>query len=116
LRDLQKNQEWRHFFSDFQLSYGFHGSQEYSQWLRESGFEPVRVELVRKDMEHDGESGLAGWVRKTWMPFTERIPENKRDQFIRELVSAYIKQVPLDANGKAHVAMVRLKVEATKNG
>jgi trans-aconitate methyltransferase len=81
----------------------------------ESGLEPVRVELIPKDMEHDGESGLAGWIRTTWMPFTERIPENQRDQFINELISAYIQQIPLDTNGKAHVAMVRLEVEAIKN-
>ena len=115
LRDLAQNQVWRHYFSDFEFSYGFHGSHEYSQWLRESGLEPERVELIPKDMEHDGESGLAGWIRTTWMPVTERIPENQRDRFINELVSAYINQVPLDTNGKAHVAMVRLEVEAIKN-
>jgi trans-aconitate methyltransferase len=115
LRDLQKNQKWRHYFSDFEFPYGFHGSHEYSQWLSESGLEPVRVELIPKDMEHDGESGLAGWIRTTWMPFTERIPEDQRDQFIHELVSAYIQQVPLDTHGKAQVAMVRLEVEAMKN-
>ena len=115
LRDLQKNQEWRHFFSDFQFPYGFHGPQEYTRWLRELGFDPVRVKLVPRDMEHDGESGLAGWIRTTWMPFTERIPEGQRDQFIHELVSAYIHEFPLDINGKAHVAMVRLEVEAMKH-
>jgi trans-aconitate methyltransferase len=81
----------------------------------ESGLEPKRVELVPKDMEHDGISGLAGWIRTTWMPFTDRIPEDQRDQFIHELVYAYLQQTPLDANGKAHVAMVRLEVEAIKN-
>lgn len=115
LRDLQKNQEWRHFFSDFQFPYGFHGPQEYTRWLRESGFDPVRVKLVPRDMEHDGESGLAGWIRTTWMPFTERIPEGQRDQFIHELASAYIREFPLDINGKAHVAMERLEVEAMKH-
>ncbi len=115
LRDLQQSQVWRQYFSDFEFPYGFHGSYEYSQWLKESSLEPERVELIQKDMEHDGESGLAGWIRTTWMPFTERIPEDQRDQFINELVSAYIQQVPLDTKGKAHVAMVRLEVEAIKN-
>jgi len=115
LRELQQNQIWRHYFSDFEFPYGFHGSHEYSQWLRESGLKPECVELIPKDMEHDGESGLAGWIQTTWMPFTERIPEDQRDQFISELVSAYIQQVPLDTNGKTHVAMVRLEVEAIKN-
>jgi trans-aconitate methyltransferase len=116
LGELQKDQKWRHYFSDFEFPYGFYGPQEYAQWLRQSGLEPERVEVVPKDMEHDGESGLAGWIRTTWMPFTERIPEDQRDQFIHELVSAYIQQVSLDTNGKAHVAMVRLEVEAIKKG
>jgi trans-aconitate 2-methyltransferase len=115
LRKLQKNQKWRYYFSDFEFPYGFHEPQKYNQWLKESGLEPLRVELVPKDMEHEGISGLAGWIRTTWMPFTERIPEDQRDQFINELVSAYIQQVPLDANGKVHVAMVRLEVEAIKH-
>lgn len=55
LRDLQQNQVWRHYFSDFEFQYGFHGSHEYGQWLRESGLEPERVELIPKNMEHDGE-------------------------------------------------------------
>jgi trans-aconitate 2-methyltransferase len=115
LRDLQQSQVWRNYFTDFEFPYGFHGPQEYTQWLRESGFEPVHVELIPKNMEHDGISGLAGWIRTTWMPFTERIPEGQRDQFINELVSAYIQQVPLDTHGKAHVAMMRLEVEAIKH-
>ncbi len=114
LQTIQKTQRWVQYFSDFEVPYGFHGPQEYAQWLKEASLTPERVELISKDMEHEGEPGLAGWIRTTWLPFTERVPKEQRDEFINELVKEYVGQFPLDANGKAHVAMIRLEVVATK--
>ncbi len=114
LQELQKQLRWRQYFSDFKVPYGFHGPPEYSEWLREVGFTIERVELIPKDMEHEGKAGLAAWVRTTWLPFTEQVPPEQRDQFIHEVVEKYIDRAPLDAHGKAHVAMMRLEVEASK--
>jgi trans-aconitate 2-methyltransferase len=65
-------------------------------------------------MTHDGKSGLEGWIRTTWLPYTERIPKEKRDVFIEEVCSKYLDEMPLHADGKAHVAMVMIEVEAEK--
>jgi trans-aconitate methyltransferase len=114
LKELQEKKEWQPYFEGFKFPYGFHGPEEYSQWLKEAGFNIHRVELVPKDMQHDGQLGLEGWIRTTWLPYTERIPEEKRGEFISELAMNYIKKVPVDSKGKIHVAMVRLEVEAAK--
>jgi trans-aconitate 2-methyltransferase len=82
--------------------------------LKESGFSINRVELIPKDMTHDGKSGLEGWIRTTWLPYTERIPKEKREVFIEEVAASYLAKVPLAADGKAHVAMVMIEVEAEK--
>ncbi|MHC4459686.1 MAG: hypothetical protein ACYS0I_21825 [Planctomycetota bacterium] len=66
-------------------------------------------------MELEGQSGLEGWIRTTWLPYTERVPEEKRNEFIKTLATDYINQVPIDSRGKVHVAMVRLEVEAKKH-
>lgn len=73
----------------------------------------IRKELIHKDMKHDGETGLAGWIRTTWLPYSQRVPEPRRDAFIQAVAGEYVRQHPLDAEGKAHVAMM-LEVEATK--
>ncbi|MCP4750103.1 MAG: SAM-dependent methyltransferase, partial [Proteobacteria bacterium] len=73
-----------------------------------------RVELIPKDMVHNGQSGLEGWIRTTWLPYTLRIPSEQREGFINELASQYIEKNPADANGGVHVDMIRLEVEATK--
>jgi trans-aconitate 2-methyltransferase len=114
LDDLLVEDRWSTFFDGFTFPYGFHAPEEYDAWLREAGLKPERVELLLKDMTLQGKEGLAGWVRTTWLPYTERLPVELRDKFVKEIVDHYVKTHPLDAQGCAHVAMVRLEVEATR--
>jgi trans-aconitate 2-methyltransferase len=114
LDNLRLKQTWHDYFVDFKFPYAFLGTEDYTRLLAESGFTNTRVELIAKDMIHDGPAGMAGWIRTTWLPYTERIPEEKREAFIDELVAIYLQKVPLDNAGRAHVAMMRLEVEAEK--
>jgi trans-aconitate methyltransferase len=103
------------YFRKFQNPYFFYGPDEYERWLREAGFTAARAELVPKDMVHQGLESLLAWIRTTWMPLTGRVPDERREDFIRELTSAYLKEHPADGEGNLHVHMVRLEVEATKS-
>ncbi|RJP27152.1 MAG: methyltransferase domain-containing protein [Actinobacteria bacterium] len=112
LASLLSREEWGRYFSDFTVPYRFCAPREYEGWLREAGLKPIRIELVTKDMTHEGPGGLAAWIRTTWLPFTQRIPEGMRDDFIAEMVDGYIRLYPPDAEGMVHVDAVRLEVEA----
>lgn len=96
------------------MSNGFYSDGEYAVWLEESGFKVEQLALVPKDMTHRGKEGLAGWIRTTWMPFTHRVPQSEREDFIANFVDRYLALVPLDSDGLAHVRMVRLEVSALK--
>jgi trans-aconitate methyltransferase len=72
------------------------------------------VELIDKDMPHNGKDGLAGWIKTTWLPYLERVPPQRKEQFIEDIVAAYLRDHPLDDEGIAHVKMKRLEVEAVK--
>jgi len=106
---------WGRYLPNFHNPYFFCGTQDYEVWLRDAEFTIDRLELVPKDMTHPGKAGLANWIRTTWMPVTYSIPELERESFIADFVDGYLAQIPLDAIGLAHVAMVRLEVEASKN-
>jgi len=116
LEQMLASERWRPYFEGFRAPYHFLSPGEYRPWLRETGLAVSRCELLEKDMVHDDSGGLAGWIRTTWIPYTCRLPENMRDGFISELVSRYLKDNPPDTNGRTHVRMVRLEVEATKEG
>jgi len=115
LAEILGREEWNRYFHHFSLPYGFYGPEEYREWLKEAGLTPVRVELVPKDMVHQGREGLAGWIRTTWLPFTERVPGELRERFIDELVDGYVRRHPPDREGLVHVNAIRLEVEAEYN-
>ncbi len=113
---LTAGDRWKPYFRDFEFPYGFYGPEEYRPWLEEAGFRALRVELIPKDMKQEGREGLAGWIRTTWLPYTQRLPAELREPFIAEIVDRYAAARPADAGGMMHVPMVRLEVEAVKAG
>ncbi len=105
---------WKQYFVGFKFPYGFFDQKEYTFFLQKADLTPMRVELFPKDMKLAGAEGLAGWVRTTWLPFTERLPNELKAKFVDELVTRYIQKHPIDAEGMVHVGMIRLEVEAQK--
>ena len=112
--ELTNQKLWKVFFNDFYNPYFFYGIEDYQEWLEKSNFAVERLELVPKDMTHQGREGLASWIRTTWMPFTKSVPKDKREDFISQFVDLYLAKYPLDSQGLAHVSMVRLEVDAYK--
>jgi len=106
--------KWKSYFTDFDRPYFFYGLEDYQGWLEQIGFKVKRLELVLKDMTHQGKLGLAGWIRTTWMPFTKKVPESQREEFIAQFVELYLAKNPVDDRGLTHVEMVRLEVDAYK--
>jgi trans-aconitate 2-methyltransferase len=65
-------------------------------------------------MTQQGREGLKSWIRTTWHPFLDRVPETEREEFIARIVDEFLKEHPLGADGNIQVQMVRLEVEAVK--
>ena len=69
--------------------------------------------VVRKDMVHQSLEAFRGWLRTAWHPYTDRLPETERGSFITAVATRYLRTHPMDSEGRTHVAMVRLEIEAT---
>ena len=105
---------WSRFFEGFVFPYAFLDAATYTALLALAGLNAKRVELIPKAMKQPGADGLAGWLRTTWMPWGERVPDEQRDAFLSEVVAEYLARHPLDSDGFAGVAMMRLQVEAIR--
>jgi trans-aconitate methyltransferase len=112
VREMMTAEEWRGFFADFQFPWGFYGPEEYAPWCAAVGLQARRIELLPRTMVQKGTEGLAGWIRTTWMPYTERVPADRQEAFIREVSERYARAHPPDAQGNLAVEMVRLEVDA----
>lgn len=82
--------------------------------LEEAGLIARRVELLPKRMRQQGAEGLAGWVRTTWLPYTQAVPAEHREELVVKVVERYLRSHPPAADGMVGVDMVRLEVEALR--
>lgn len=107
---------WKPYFTEFLFPYGFYAPEHYIPWLETVGLTPVKVDLIPKIMAYETKEKLAGWFRTTWLPYTQRLPENLRENFITTVVNDYLKAFPRSENEMIQVRMVRLEVMAEKTG
>ena len=114
IREMSLLDEWSIYLKDAKSPYKFHSDRDYEMLIPQAGFNPLRIELLTKDMVHDGVEGFKGFIRTTWLPFTQLIPENKREKFITDTADLYVKKYPIDGEGKVHIQMVRLEAEGIK--
>ena len=114
IHELADVEPWIRYFHNMAFPYGFYDTEEYRAFLQQAGLVAKRVELFPKDMKFCGAEGLAGWVRTTWLPFTDKLPAELKQKFVEEIVNRYIKEHPADAEGTVHVGMMRVEAEAHK--
>lgn len=111
---LMTKKAWSPYYSNFQFPYFFYDTVPYKQWLAQAGLMATSIRLIPKDMIHQDIDELKGWLRTTWFPFTDCLPGDSREDFLNQIVEHYLKLVPPDSQGRTHVDMVRLQVEAIK--
>jgi trans-aconitate methyltransferase len=114
LRPEMRRKRWRDFFRRMPKPYFFYAPEDYEKWLPKFGFKIQSVRLTPKDATYDGADGFAAWLRTTWIPYVQRIPENLREEFIAAVTERYVTKHPPDDKYRIHVRMVRLEIDAMK--
>jgi trans-aconitate 2-methyltransferase len=114
LRSEMRRKRWREYFRRLKAPYFFFSPEEYEIWLPRFGFEARCIQLSPKDATYDGRLGFTGWLRTTWLPYTQRVPESFREEFLAAVVDRYLAGHPPDGAGLVHVRMVRLEIDAIK--
>ncbi len=114
LRPEMRLKRWREFFTKMPTPYFFYAPSDYEKWLPKFGFKIQQIKLAPKDAAYPGADGFAAWLRTTWIPYVQRVPENLREEFIAAVTQRYVAKHPPDSGGNVHVKMVRLEIDATK--
>jgi trans-aconitate methyltransferase len=101
-------------FAGFGFPWLFPGVAAYRPLVEAAGLEVVRIALVPRDVVHRDAGALGGWIRTTWMPYTDRLPPGLREAWIADVVARYAAAAPPDPDGTLHVPSFRLEVEARR--
>ena len=114
LRPEMRLPRWRQFFRKMDKPYFFHSPADYGKWLPRCGFKVRRVRLSPKNATYQGREGFEAWLRTTWLPYTQRVPESLREEFIAAITDRYLAKHRADDAGRVCVRMVRLEIDAVK--
>lgn len=114
LRPEMRLKRWRGYFRKMPRPYFFYSPSDYEKWLPKAGFEIGSLKLAPKDATYPGADGFATWLRTTWIPYVQCVPENAREEFIAAVTERYVAKHPADSEGNVHVRMVRLEIEAQR--
>jgi trans-aconitate methyltransferase len=115
MRPELRQKRWRQFFRKMPTAYFFYAPDDYKRWLPKFGFKAKNIHLADKDATYPGAKGFATWLRTTWIPYAQRVPEDLQEEFIAAVTERYVAKHPSDADGKVHVKMVRLEIDAVKS-
>ena len=114
LRPEMRFARWRESFRQIPTPYFFYAPEDYENWLPKFGFQINTLKLAPKDVTYDGAEAFATWLRTTWIPYVQRVPENLREEFIAAVTDRYVAKHPPDSENKVHVRMMRLEIDAVK--
>jgi trans-aconitate methyltransferase len=114
VRAEMRRKRWREFFRKLEKPYFFYRLADYEKWLPRFGFRALNVRLAPLDVVYDGRGRFAAWLRTTWLPYTQRVPEAARAEFVAAIADRYLARHPPDDTGRIHVRMVRLEIDAEK--
>lgn len=104
---------WSKYLREFSNPYGTYGPDEYNVWLDQAGLKGIKVELTIKDLIIHGKAEFEGFIRTTWLPITERIPDELRHRFVSEISNMHLERRPPD-DGLVRIGMAVLEVEAMR--
>jgi trans-aconitate methyltransferase len=77
IEEMMLEVKWEKYFCDFDFSYSFLSIEEYKELLKSASLQEKKIVLIPKDMQQKGKEGLAGWIRTTWLPYIEKIPNEE---------------------------------------
>ena len=114
LEIMVKEPKWQTFIQNVPSPHYFLGPEEYVPWVSAAGLTVTRIALVPKPMRLADVAALQGWLRTTWMHYTERIPAESRTAFLIELADRVSEHCSTSQDGALLMPMVNLEVEASK--
>jgi trans-aconitate methyltransferase len=114
-KEVMDRPAWRTYFEGFEQRRAY-SADECEQLLRDAGFVLRRCEFVTEEVTHKDADALKGYARSTWHRYTDRIPAQKRDALLNEVVQRCIELSPADRSGRICVRASLLEIDATLPG
>jgi SAM-dependent methyltransferase len=95
LEDARQSQRWAGHFPGFQKPFVHFTPEEYRSLAERNGFDVVRVERESREWDYQKETDFAGFVRATFVVWSQLIPESEKQAFVADVLARYRTEIGL---------------------
>lgn len=105
-------QRWQPHFDRDKSIFPFYTFSQWSCLIEESKLIPENIRIIDASMDYPNKNAFADSL-KSWIPFGS-IPEDKKMEFIDDIVASYLSRTPCEPNGTVHYNLDELVILASK--
>jgi trans-aconitate methyltransferase len=109
---VAKQQRWCDYFGNRPSVFSFYTLAEWATLIEEAGMIPENLKLIDVSFDYPEKQSFADSIA-AWIPFGT-IPEDKKSEYVQDVVEAYINAYPCDPNGVVHYHLDELVIIASK--
>ena len=113
-KQITTSEKWKKYFKDFRSPWRFFSKSEYEGLLIQAGLKPIQIEITKKPFKLPSQDAFIGWMRQI-SPHLRYLPDDLKNEFLREVAGEYLKQVPLSEQGEVFLSHAQLEVIAIKD-
>lgn len=111
LDQVVSQEKWRPYFGEKSKGFIRHSFAEWASSVEEAGLVPLQMQLIDGSMEYPDKAAFAAWIGG-WVPFGT-VPENKREEFLYDIVETYTALIPCESDGTVHFLLDELMIKCT---
>lgn len=90
------SERWAQYFLDYQQPFEHRSDSEWNQLLVAAGFDDIEVHVEDIAWDFGDRAGFRAWCLGTFGAWTARLPEDRIDAFINEVLDAYATVIGRD--------------------
>ncbi len=108
---IAKQDPWSAYFGPAPSVFTLYTFAEWARLIEEAGMIPEQLQLVSGSLDYQNKTTFGNWLAG-WIPFGT-IPENRRSEFLQNIVDAYTAITPCEADGTVHFYLDELMILAS---
>ena len=107
---------WNHYFDGYVHPFQYYSVEEYHRILKGAEFEVQRVETIPRQNVQKDRDAVAGFLRAAFHPALDRVPADRREDFLRDMVDVLVSRYPPADDGSIRIPSLGLQYEAVIPG
>lgn len=112
INEVAKRKHWAPYFDKITNIFSFYTLAEWATLIEEAKLIPECLQLMDASLDYPDKNSFADFVAG-WIPYGA-IPEDKRRDYVHDVVESYITTTPCSSTGIVHYHMDELVIVASK--